>query len=95
MLSLWEVFLSAIPPVRGKFQINGIKAQNCVLLPLNQNFSVVPEILPQPRRSPSLECEAISVQNFPFPRVSTGSFPLCSLWSLTKLKEICNTAEFF
>lgn len=31
-----------IPPVRGKFQTNGIKAQNCVLVPLNPNFSVPP-----------------------------------------------------
>lgn len=46
MLSLWEVFLSVIPPVRRKFQINGIKPQNCVLVPLNQNFSVPPLPLP-------------------------------------------------
>lgn len=31
-----RLFLSVIPPVRRKFQINGIKPQNCVFVPLNQ-----------------------------------------------------------
>lgn len=46
MLNLWEIILSVIPPVREKFQINGIKPQNCVLVPLNQIFSVPPLPLP-------------------------------------------------